>query len=450
MNYLILLPFTVITLMVGITYYLSVRRLRQERVEWKKTRAQSDNPPVYTIFSPPPVYEKGISDDFQALIKKHFPENNVLDDVLEAMKKRTNETQAFLLTNGTVNSTISDFPYRGHRYNMDEMSNFFAQLMNCAYGWCGYRCCGLPQARPVRLEYPSQYQQHYPSRYPQGLKTATPKYRKMGPKIGDPSPKYLYANSMRPAATTPISKRRPAVSCPKACQPQCLTSCMKRYSELVYEFMNSLTQTDILGLPNRPPQATTRRSIFEWGNSVDEDNWTEPVPSVQWEDERPPVCRADCMPLCRESCLLIEPKQNGKCRASCMPHCSQSCLDSPPLMLPCPDFDECYCPAGYVQCSESTCCMRYRAMAVRYKDKLAAYKFSDDKDTEPVSGNQTAVLAKQLRRLGGDGEETTTTVMVPGEAVKELPGNATIVYFPEEKRAEIRMNDGDVWVENVE
>ncbi|CAJ0583258.1 unnamed protein product, partial [Mesorhabditis spiculigera] len=311
-------------------------------------------------------------------------------------------------------------------------------------------------ARPIMNEY---FGQHYPSRYPgNAIQTKQQKYRKLGAKIGEPSRKYLYPAPAKapmrhvtsPAVTPASTKRRPAVTCPKACQPQCLTSCMKRYNELVYEFMNSLTQTDILGLPNRPTPTSTRRSIFEWGNTAaEEDNWTEPVAPLQWEDERErPVCRADCMPLCRESCLLVEGRP--KCRASCMPHCSQQCLDAPPLMLPCPDFDECYCPAGYVQCSDSTCCMRYRAMAVRYKDKLAAYKFSDDKDVEPISGNQTAVLAKQLRLLGGDSPEATTTVMVDGESPKELPANATIIFFPEEKRAEITMNDGAVLFENVD
>uniref|UniRef100_A0AAF5D2N6 Uncharacterized protein n=2 Tax=Strongyloides stercoralis TaxID=6248 RepID=A0AAF5D2N6_STRER len=146
------------------------------------------------------------------------------------------------------------------------------------------------------------------------------------------------------------------VKCPNVCMPKCTTKCLKAYM-----FINN---------PNYPfymnPNRYSSKSI----------------------SETVPICHPYCMPKCHDSCLNDIPQNDLKslrpllCREACMPKCSPACVTSLPSIIPCErplmNPKRCDCSPGYVQCSEMTCCMRYKKMAIKYRNLLPSYLDADD------------------------------------------------------------------------
>ncbi|CAI2356989.1 unnamed protein product [Caenorhabditis sp. 36 PRJEB53466] len=174
--------------------------------------------------------------------------------------------------------------------------------------------------------------------------------------------------------------------------------------------------------------------------------------NIRFSPKKAIECRDECMPYCTPQCLdaYLMADKNSKpkvCKAVCMPECSDECVSAPPLMVPCVFDNVCHCPAGYVRCSEMTCCMKYRTMAVRYKNRMTSMSFSDDEESDPVNsaGNETSVYMSELRRMGGSPTVKSTTI-----SMRTLPNNSSIVYYPEQGKAEILKKDGSVIVEVME
>ncbi|CEF69630.1 Hypothetical protein SRAE_2000427700 [Strongyloides ratti] len=185
------------------------------------------------------------------------------------------------------------------------------------------------------------------------------------------------------------------IKCPSVCMPKCTTKCLKAYI-----FLNN---------PNYPfnmnPNKYSAKSI----------------------SEAVPLCHPLCMPKCHDSCLdeissddLRSPRPLV-CREACMPKCSPACVASPPSIIPCErplmDPKRCDCSPGYVQCSEKTCCMRYKKMAIKYRNLLPSYLDADDEIKKNldkndlflakdglvpdnyINGNETNIYINLLKRL---------------------------------------------------
>uniref|UniRef100_A0A0N5BE73 WAP domain-containing protein n=1 Tax=Strongyloides papillosus TaxID=174720 RepID=A0A0N5BE73_STREA len=211
------------------------------------------------------------------------------------------------------------------------------------------------------------------------------------------------------------------VKCPSVCMPKCTTKCLKAYM-----FINN---------PNYPfymdPNRYSLKSISE---------------SV-------PLCHPLCMPKCSDTCLSELPSDdslpstNLLCRQACMPKCSPVCVASPPSIIPCErpllNPNRCDCSPGYVQCSEATCCMRYKKMAIKYRNLLPSYLDADDEKMEKkfdkdvfsfvrdglvpdyINGNETNIYINFLRRLGGSDKDNNEKLIK--NSIFESEGSGTEV-----------------------
>uniref|UniRef100_A0A0N4Z4T7 CC domain-containing protein n=1 Tax=Parastrongyloides trichosuri TaxID=131310 RepID=A0A0N4Z4T7_PARTI len=184
--------------------------------------------------------------------------------------------------------------------------------------------------------------------------------------------------------------------CPSICMPKCEGKCLAAYM-----FINNENYPFYMN-PN----------IYSTSKSISE--------SV-------PLCHPHCMPKCQDSCLTEIPSvelisQKIVCRQACMPKCSPACVTSPPPIIPCErplmNPKKCDCAPGYVQCSNDTCCMKYKKMAIKYRNLLPSYLDADDENNiknvekvdmflakdglipDYVNGNETNIYINLLRRLG--------------------------------------------------
>uniref|UniRef100_A0A1I7UQ67 TIL domain-containing protein n=1 Tax=Caenorhabditis tropicalis TaxID=1561998 RepID=A0A1I7UQ67_9PELO len=260
--------------------------------------------------------------------------------------------------------------------------------MGCgAEGWCAFRCC--PTERQQHMARTNKASRRI---YPNPNFGNNRNQQVTGSSRAMTMSRYPYVNrnpAVRTTTPAPLLKQ-----CANACMPQCSSRCLQRYNQIVASFMNSLTAIDVMGQPVEEPRKNVRFS---------------PKKTVE--------CRDECMPYCTPQCLeaYSAAEQNLKpkvCKAVCMPDCTEECVTAPPLMVPCIFDNVCHCPAGYVRCSEMTCCMKYKTMAVRYRNRMTSMSFSDDDENEPKV--------------------------------------SAIVYYPEQGKAEILKNDGSVVVEVME
>uniref|UniRef100_A0A0N5AMH0 TIL domain-containing protein n=1 Tax=Syphacia muris TaxID=451379 RepID=A0A0N5AMH0_9BILA len=194
--------------------------------------------------------------------------------------------------------------------------------------------------------------------------------------------------------------------CTLACMPHCTTQC------LLYQAY-------------RPNPDTTMQIQYPPKALVEATN-PQPIP----------LCRPSCMPSCLKECLM-EPV--AICRPACMPQCTPACVNSLPMMIKCPLPEVCICPPGYVQCSEDTCCMRYRTMAIKYSNQMPAYTFDDANVTDAnvtIQKNETLVFPNDSHELDG-------------QKAYDLKKNGTIIYHPENLTGEIIYDDGEVFVDGT-
>ncbi|CAB3399349.1 unnamed protein product [Caenorhabditis bovis] len=297
---------------------------------------------------------------------------------------------------------------------MKAIGEYFSDLMGCGEeGWCAFRCCPSVRQNAHRRYFPN------PATSPYNVKPMNPR----------PMSRYPYVNRNPTIMTT--TTLAPMKQCANACMPGCTSRCLKRYNQIVTSFMNSLTAIDVMGQPVQSPAHNIRFS---------------PKKSVQ--------CRDECMPYCTPQCVdtyaFIAQKTDPKvCKAACMPDCLDDCVNSPPLMVPCVFDGVCHCPAGYVRCSEMTCCMKYKTMAIKYKNRLTSMSFSDndeaenedDADTAIPAGNETMVYVDRLRKMGS---------AKGGTKKRSLPATSKIIYYPEQGKAELVNDDGTIIMEVVE
>ncbi|CAD6185371.1 unnamed protein product [Caenorhabditis auriculariae] len=304
------------------------------------------------------------------------------------------------LSDKQLNDTPSNYGYYADS-RMKAIGEYFSDLMGCGPdGWCAFKCCP-PTQRSAKRYSLSSYVRPLGQSRTNGVVSSR--------------------NPVMTPTMAPPSKR----VCAKACMPGCNSRCLQRYNQIVASFMNSLTAIDVMGHP------------------VNEQSEVRLAPPKQTE------CRDECMPYCSTECLSAYSQMASfsppkVCQSVCMPYCLEECVHAPPLMTPCVFTGACHCPPGYVQCSEITCCMKYKAMAIWYKNRFTSMSFSDDDQTEKGTtrgGNETTVYMNALRSMG-DADDLKTPK-------RQLPENSTIVFYPEQGKAEILLNDGSVLVEHM-
>ncbi|EFO83083.1 hypothetical protein CRE_00359 [Caenorhabditis remanei] len=308
---------------------------------------------------------------------------------------------------------------------MRAIGEYFSDLMGCgAEGWCAFRCC------PTERQHMSRTNQAPRRVYPNPVFGNARNQQRTGSSRGGVNlNRYPYVNRNPAVRTTTAASL--LKQCANACMPQCTPRCLQRYNQIVASFMNSLTAIDVMGQPvNEEPRKNIRFS---------------PKKSIECRDECMPYCTPQCLDAYSTAELNLKPKV---CKAVCMPDCTEECVTAPPLMVPCIFDNVCHCPAGYVRCSEMTCCMKYKTMAVRYRNRMTSMSFSDDDENEPKStGNETSVYLSELRNMGGGAPAAIKSTTI---SMRTLPNNSSIVYYPEQGKAEILKNDGSVVVEVME
>ncbi|CAI5455396.1 unnamed protein product [Caenorhabditis angaria] len=259
---------------------------------------------------------------------------------------------------------------------MKAIGEYFSDLMGCGdEGWCAFRCCPTSTTRRFYPN-PNYNTQQYGRILENTRKTP-----------------YMNRNPVMRTTTTTLS---PAKHCAKACMPQCTTRCLQRYNQIVSSFMNSLTAIDVMG---QPVSDNARNIRFS------------PRKRIECRDECMPYCTPQCIEAYSHAAKRAEPKV---CKPVCMPECTDECITSPPLMVPCVYDNVCHCPAGYVKCSEMTCCMKYKTMAVRYNNRMTSMSYNENDETlETTTSNNSTVSATT------DENETTTTSISSDEESEE-------------------------------
>uniref|UniRef100_A0A0K0EQC9 Uncharacterized protein n=1 Tax=Strongyloides stercoralis TaxID=6248 RepID=A0A0K0EQC9_STRER len=232
--------------------------------------------------------------------------------------------------------------------------------------------CGIPQCPTCAPDCVSKY----------NVQVVVPQQRK----CHDACLPSCHSKCVEAMAVLDIQVKTPQKRCPEACLPSCNSRCIEAVSMLEVR-----VSQPSCGIPECP---SCERSCVEKYRPQQGCHFAcrplctpQCVQFVQqMEVKITPSCGIRECPTCEPSCVekyrtqISIPTQN--CVSYCQPQCAPQCVQAfahievssmnnnngTPRKLKCTSVP-CTCPVGYIQCSQSDCCLMYFNMAKKYSKK---------------------------------------------------------------------------------